>query len=244
MAAAFETGDLVRRYAALFRWPVAERSIVVEGEHDQRYFALADKLYFEKTGLRLLGKRLAAFPTGIGDDGGAFGLQRHFHPLRAIMDHDLTPDGKKVFHAIALFDDDLEGKRGFGALTGQHLNYKKWRDVFLLQRILPRSSRDSAQVTKLVDEANSRWKGMDCEIEDLVSLDVIKAFVADIPAAVFRPTEEKAGGAHSFFKPHVKASFIRFVEANALLCDVASIIEVLKSLRFHLGLTPDGDPDV
>lgn len=244
MAAAFEPGDLVRRYATFFSWPVAERTVVVEGEHDQRYFELADKLYCKEFGLRLLGKRLAVFPTGIGDDGGAFGLQRHFHPLRAIMDHDLTQDGKKVFHAIALFDDDLEGKRGFGALTGQHLNYKKWRDVFLLQRILPRSNRDSIQVAKLVDEVNLPWKGLDCEIEDLVSLDVIKAFVAENPGAIFRPSVEKSGGAHTFFKPHVKASFIRFVEANAMMCDLASVIEVLKSLRFYLGLTPDGDADV
>lgn len=241
MAAAFEPGDLVRHYAGLFHWPVAERTIVVEGEHDQRYFALADRLHSEKTGLRLLGKRVAAFPTGIGDEGGSFGLQRHFHPLRAIMDRDVTHEGRKVFHAIALFDDDLEGKRGFGALSGQHLNYRKWRDIFLLQRVLPRTTRDPIQLAKLVDEANAPWKGMDCEIEDLISLDVIRAFVAENSGAIFRPLEEKAGGTHCFFKPHFKASFIRFVEANALLYDIVSVVEMLKSLRYYLGLSPDGE---
>jgi hypothetical protein len=243
MARAFEPGDLVRGYAGLFHWPVAERTVVVEGEHDQRYLALADRLYFEKTGLRLLGKRLSAFPTGIGDDGGAFGLQRHFHPLRAIMDRDVTQDGRKVFHAVALFDDDLEGKRGFAALSGQHLNYRKWRDVFLLQRVIPRTTRDPDHLAKLVCEANAAWKGMDCEIEDLISVDVIKAFLVDNSGAMSRPLEERVGGAHCFFKPHFKASFIRFVEANALLCDINSIVETLKSLRFHLGLLPDGEAE-
>src|SRR3954451_9970102 len=102
MAGSFKAGDLVRRFAALHRWPIAERCILVEGEHDQRYFSLADKFYVQKTGLRLLGSRVSVFPTGLGEEGGAFGLQRHFHPLRANMDVDLTEDGKKVFHAIAV----------------------------------------------------------------------------------------------------------------------------------------------
>ncbi len=216
---------------------------MVEGEHDQRYFALADRLHYEETGLRLLGKRVSAFPTGIGDEGGSFGLQKHFHPLRAIMDRDVSQEGRKVFHSIALFDDDLEGKRGFGALSGQHLNYKKWRDIFLLQRILPRSTRDPVHLARLVAEANEPWKGMDCEIEDLISFEVIRLFVADNPGAIFRPLEETAGGFHCSFNPQFKARFIRFVEANALLRDISSVVEVLKSLRYHLGLPPDGESD-
>src|SRR6266496_1408454 len=118
MGTAFQPGDLVRRFAGLFNWPVAKRSIIVEGEQDQRYFGLASQLYYKQTGLRLLGRQIAAFPTGIGEEGGAYGMQRHFHPLRAIMDKDVTLDGKKVFHAIAVFDDDTEGRRGFSALAG------------------------------------------------------------------------------------------------------------------------------
>lgn len=159
------------------------------------------------------------------------------------MDRDVTQDGRKVFHAIAVFDDDLEGKRGFGALSGQHLNYRKWRDIFLLKRVLPRTTRDPIHLAKLVEETNAPWKGMDCEIEDLISLDVIRAYIAENPGAIFRPVEEKAGGTHCLFKPQFKASFIRFVEANALLCDIMSVVEMLKSLRFHLGLLPDGESD-
>ena len=172
----FQPGDLVRAFASLYGWPVKERSILVEGEHDKRYFVLADQLYSDKAQLRLLCPRLAVFPTGIGDEGGSFGLQRHFHPLRAVMDSEMTPNGQKIFHAIALFDDDIEGRRGFGALSGQHLNYRKWRDVFLLQRSLPRSTRDPVQVNNLVQKANDDWRGMECEIEDLVAIGIIKEF--------------------------------------------------------------------
>lgn len=241
MSGGFQPGDLVRRFAQLYGWPVAERMLLVEGEHDQRYFALADRLYTESTRMRLLGDRLVTFPTGIGEEGGSFGLQRFFHPLRTIIDRDLTPSGHKVFHAIALFDNDIEGKRGFGALTGQHLNYRKWRDVFLLQRVLPRTTRDPVQLAGLVSTANEPWKNMDCEIEDLVHIDVIKEFVTLHPQAIKREPEERAAGVHCRFERHAKANFIRFVETNALLCDVGSIVDLLKSLRYHLGLPPDGD---
>ncbi len=231
----------MRAFATLYHWPVAERSILVEGEHDQRYFILASRLHAQKTGLSLLGSRLAIFPTGIGDEGGAFGLQRHFHPLRAIMDRDVTREGRKVFHAIALFDDDMEGNRGFSALTGQHLNYRKWRDVFLLQRVIPRSTRDPDQLAKIVTSSNASWKGLNCEIEDLVGIDIIKAFVDDNPTSLIRQLDERGAAVHCSFKRHAKADFIRFVEKNAVFEDLNTIIEVLKSLRYHLGLAPEGD---
>ena len=242
MNSPFQPGDLVRVFAKLYGWPVKERSILVEGEHDQRYFVLADKLYSEKTNLNLLGPKIAVFPTGIGDEGGSFGLQRHFHPLRAVMDRDVTPQGQKIFHAIALFDDDIEGKRGFAALTGQHLNYRKWRDVFLLQRSIPRLNRSPAQVEKQVDEANCNWRGMECEIEDLVAIDIIKEFINENPTSIQRQLEQRNGAVHCRFHRHAKASFIRYVEKNAIFEDLALIVEILKSLRYHLGLPPDGEP--
>ena len=237
----FQPGDLVRRFAALYGWPVRERTVLVEGESDQRYLELADRLYKAETGLSLISPQIAIFPTGIGDDGGAFGLQRHFHPLRTIMDRDVTLDGKKIFHAITLFDCDLEGRRGFGALTGQHLNYKKWRDVFLLQRSLPRTTRDATQLAKLIESTNQVWRGLDCEIEDLVGSSVISAFVEENPGAVFRPHEERSGGVRCFLKREFKAPFRRFVETNALLRDIEQLVETLKFLRYHLGLVPDGE---
>ena len=160
------------------------------------------------------------------------------------MDRDMTPDGQKIFHAIALFDSDPEGKRGFGSLTGQHLNYRKWRDVFLLQRSIPQTTRDPVQVAHLVDKANEKWRGMDCEIEDLVSLGLIKAFITENPNSVQRPPEESNGAVHCRFHRPAKANFVRFVEGNAILQDLSLIVDALQSLRYHLGLPPDGEQGV
>jgi hypothetical protein len=160
------------------------------------------------------------------------------------MDRDITPNGQKIFHAIALFDCDTEGKRGFGSLTGQHLNYRKWRDVFILQRSIPRTTRDPVQVAHLVEKDNADSWDMECEIEDLVSLGLIKAFIAMNPSSVQRPPDERNGAVHCRFHRPAKANFVRFVEENAILQDLSLIVDALKSLRYHLGLPPDGEPTV
>ncbi|HEY6152845.1 MAG TPA: hypothetical protein VIW07_03805 [Candidatus Udaeobacter sp.] len=241
MATTFQPGDLARRFANLFKWPIAERIIIVEGEHDQRYLALADQLYRKETGLHLLGKRLVAFPTGIGDEGGTYGILKHFHPFRTVIDRDVIPTGKKVFHAIALFDDDFEGRRAFNALAGQHLNYIRWRDIFLLRRVMPRTTRANHELIKLIDVQNAAWKDMECVIEDFVSFDVVTAFLQDHPGAMLCDPQRTAGGMHCVFRPQFKSTFVRFVETNALLQDVQNFVELLKSLRYHLGLPPDGE---
>lgn len=236
----FRPGDIVRAFAARHRWPIAERSILVEGETDRRYFMLAARLYEEECGRRLLGNDVAVFPTGIGDEGGAFGLQRHFHPLRSVMEIDLTPEGRVVFHAIALFDNDMNGKKGFNALTGQHLNYRRWRDVFLLHRSFPMTTRDPVQVEKLVVAGNEDFKMMDCEIEDLVNESVVDAYAQQNPRAFIRPPSRVGTGIHLSFVKGEKGQFCSFVERYAICDDVRAIIEILKALRYFLGLKPDG----
>ncbi len=241
MRSVFQPGDLVRRYANLHGWTLCSRSVIVEGEHDVRYFRLADGLYFNKTGLRLLNQKFSIFATGLGKDGGAFGIQRHFHPLRANMDCDLTPEGKRVFHAIALFDGDIEGRRGFNALTGQHLNYRKWRDIFVLHRVMPRTTRDPEQLAKFIEIENRQWAHMNCEIEDMLSTHIVKGFLGESAINASFAFEEQGDGFHCNLTTDGKTHLVRFAEVNAILEDVYRLVETLKFLRFHLGLTPDGD---
>ena len=241
MRPAFQPGDIAREFASRRGWKISKLNILVEGEHEQRYFSLADRLYREKENKALLSSQISIFPTGIGDEGGSFGLQRHFHPLRAIMDVDLSADGKRACYAVALFDDDIPGRRGFQSLTGQHLTYRKWRDVFLLQRVLPRSTRSPEQMERLVSETNQRWQGIDCEIEDLISIDLLRVFLEEDHQAAEREPQELLGGVRCSLTGAGKAKYVRFVEKNALLEDVMCLVDFLKSMRYHLGLEPDGD---
>ena len=212
---------------------------MVEGEHDERYVKLAARLYHRETGRHLLGRDLVVFTPGIGENGGADALQRNFPVLRGIMDVDLTPEGKNVYRAIVLLDQDSAGLRGSRALTGSHSNYKLWRDVFLLCRKLPRHSRDLVQLTRSIEANNAPWKGMECEIEDLVDIDLLEEFLRQNPGAAVREIERRADGHHCFLRPHYKGQLVRFVEKNAQLRDVSVLVEVLKSLRYHLGLPDD-----
>ncbi|EEF62495.1 hypothetical protein [Pedosphaera parvula] len=241
MGTSFQPGDIARAFASRRGWKISKLNILVEGEHEQRYFSLADRLYRQKENKALISTQISIFPTGIGDDGGAFGLQRDFHPLRAIMDVDLSADGKRACYAVALFDDDMPGRRGCNSLTGQHLTYRKWRDVFLLQRLLPRSTRSPEQMQKLVDEANQPWRGIDCEIEDLISIDLLSEFLKGNHKAAEREPQEVAGSVRCSLTSAGKAQYVRFVEDNALLADVRCLVDFLKSMRYHLGLEPDGD---
>jgi hypothetical protein len=237
----FQPGDIVRRYASYFNLPICEKSILVEGENDQRYFHLAANLYFEATGKKLLGDRLSLFPTGIGDLGGTYGILTHFHSLRQNMKVDVTSDGKPVYHVIALFDSDSAGKKAFGELAAQYLEYRKWRDIFLLHRIIPRSSRDPKYLERLVAEANHSSRSLDCEIEDLIAKDLVEDYVDMNPNAITKALAVIGDAFHVDFVKGQKGRFCGFVEQNALVEDVVAIVEVLKALRYFLGLAPDGD---
>jgi len=39
-----------------------------------------------------------------------------------------------------------------------------------------------------------------------------------------------------------KSKLVGFVEENAVFSDMSVMIETLKSLRYHVGLAPDGEP--
>jgi hypothetical protein len=81
----------------------------------------------------------------------------------------------------------------------------------------------------------------DCEIEDLVSSRLITAFVRQNPRCLRRELEERNGAVHCEFQGAHKPNFARFVEMNAALEDLNLIVDALKSLRYHVGLTADGD---
>lgn len=229
-------GDHVRWFAGQMKWPICRNNILVEG-NDSRYFALASELYMKETGVNLLAD-LAIFPTGDGDDGGTYGIQRHFPTLRTLIDTDTDLNGKKLFMAIALVDYDAAGKHACRSLAAKYTRFKENRDVFLLRRTLPRVTCDSTQLGIAIEKANDAWKALDCEIEDLVRADLLHEFVRSSGSALRRPPVFLNGAHHCEFSDGAKPEFLRFVQKSASLQDLDLVVEVLKSLRFYLRLTP------
>jgi hypothetical protein len=241
MSSEFTPGDHVRWFAKRRGWQLAKKNILVEGENDQKYFELAACLYEEKYHRQLIGTQLAIFPTGSGDKGGAYGIQKYFRTFRHLIEEDLSPEGMKLFHAIALLDNDPKGKQTYRALTARHTEFHENRDLFLLYRKFPRNTREPNTLTQLIEKENQLWKRLDCEIEDLLSVDLLKLFVNGNSDYIQSEPIDLNGAHHFKFKTHAKALLFRFVEENASLEEVIMVVEVLKSLRFYLGLEPDGE---
>lgn len=114
--------------------------------------------------------------------------------------------------------------------------------MFLLHRRLPRVTREPAHLTRLLSEENRDWTGLDCEIEDLLSWELLDAFVQEDPRRCRYNPQRQAGGHHFEFTRDAKSALFRFTRDYANLDDMNMIIELLKSLRFYLGLDPEGDP--
>lgn len=233
-------GTHVVWYADSLGWQLKKTNIIVEGDLDKAYFELSDRLYHEKTGRRLLGDDLSVFPTGTGDKGGTYGILEHFPSIRKLIDMDVNPDGKVVFRVVTLVDGDSAGKKAKGILTSQHSRLTECRDVFVLHRKMPRNTTESKTLKSQIESANEQWRQLDCEIEDLVSADLIDLFIKQKPNCMRIPPVLIAGMYHYELQSGYKGELYRFVEENAFYEDVELIIEVLRSMRFYLGLNADG----
>ena len=235
----FSPGDHVRWFASRMNWAIRANNILVEG-NDARYFEIAAQLY-RQTDNRDLLANIAIFPTGDGEEGGTHGILRHFPTFRSLIDTDLDGEGNRQFKAIVLLDSDSAGKSAKNGLTARYTNYQEHRDVFLLQRRMSRKTRDPVALGSLITKENSAWKKLDCEIEDLLSLDILERFLKQAIRPLRREPSLLAGAHHFEFHEGVKPDLLRFVKDRASYDDVHAISEVLKSLRFYLGLCADGD---
>jgi hypothetical protein len=241
---AFKPGDIVRWFAETQKWSrICKYNIIVEGLHDKNYLELAANLYEHKFKRKLIGDNLIIFPPGIGDQGGTYGIQRIFPVLKQLIAKDTSSNGKPLFRAIALLDNDAMGKRTLNGLTAKYLGFQQYRDIFLLHRTYPvASTRDSEQLRRLIAIENEPWSNMDCVIEDLISWDVITVCCAERPDYFEREPIVINGAHHCKFRVHAKAALFRCVKQYAELSDLMSLVETLKFLRYCLGLCPDGDP--
>ena len=233
-------GTHVNWYAEQQGWPLKNTNIIVEGDLDKAYFELSDRLYQGKTGLRLLGDDLSVFPPGTGDDGGTSGICSQFPVLRKIIDTDVGADGKATCRVVTLLDGDSAGKHAKKILTSKYSRLIEWRDVFVLHRHMPRSTNEPNALKSQIERANQQWCQLDCEIEDLVSADLMDLFFEQAPNCLKCAPFEATGARHYELQIGCKGSLYRFVEENASYEDIELLIDVLRSMRFYVGLNPDG----
>jgi len=112
----------------------------------------------------------------------------------------------------------------------------EYKDLFRLRPTMPvPGNLDPKTVAKGFERENAAYKGLDWEVEDLVSPDFTELFRLDHPAAV-REKKAVQGKIHWEFTRDGKAEFFRFVKRHAALDDLAQAVAALKGLRAYLNL--------
>jgi hypothetical protein len=240
MTSKAQPGDHVRWFARSRGWHLAKKNIMVEGQSDHDYFQLASDLYFREHGRKLICNELCIFPCGLADEGGVYGISNYFPTLRHLIDSDLSPSGKRLFLAIALLDNDPKGKQTFRALTARHTQFIENRDIFLLHRKFSRVTTEPSKLSRQLYDENMEWRGLDCVIEDLLSSEILEAFLDDNPGYSNAKLISQCGAHHLYIPKHAKAGLLRFARENAIYEDMITLMEVLKSFRYYLGLDPSG----
>lgn len=94
---------------------------------------------------------------------------------------------------------------------------------------------DPGSVQKTFERENAVYKGMEWELEDLLTSGFVDAFQAECPRAITRATPV-ADKLHREMTADGKARFHRFVKQQAIRSDLTGVVETMKALRFYLGL--------
>lgn len=219
---------------------IAPRTIILEGRTDLDLFTLGAHLERRETGEPLLGCDLAVMIGGDGDEGGTAGVLRQLITLRNIARTDLGPKGRPRYRFVALFDDDKAGRQAVRAARELDRSIIEFKDVFRLRPEMPMiSNADPTILEKRFREANEPYKNIEWEIEDLLSVQLLSAFLGEYPNALSR--ESRAGATvHRDFTRDGKARLHRFAKDHAIRQDLLKVIEVLKAFRRYFALKEDG----
>ncbi len=226
--------DDVTRYGINRGIEVKPRTVLVEGNTDVNLFKVAANLEREATGISLLGNDLAIAAAGDGINGGAGGVVHQLLFFRGLARACLSPDGRPLYRFIGLFDNDWAGKQAIKMIRHIDASILEYKDVFLLWPVMPiPGNLDPGALRRAFENDNSRYKGLDWEIEDFISTDFIEAFQAEYPSAIIRVL--KVGDKmHHDFSTDGKAQFHKYVQINAVRDDIIGVIELLKAIRRYL----------
>lgn len=229
--------DNVVRYARGKGFEVKDRTVLVEGNTDVRLFQLASRIEREATGFDLLGSRFAVASPGAGDLGGTPGVVRELVSLRAHAEICLLPNGRPRYRFVGLFDTDQAGRQA--VKNAQYLDTRmlEFKDIFRLHPVMPIGCNlDPKSLKAAFERENAAFKGLQWEAEDLLPSSLVEAFLDECPNAVVRTLELGDGRVHRDFSQDGKARFHRFIAENALRADLVAVVQVLKALRYYLGL--------
>jgi hypothetical protein len=228
--------DSVARYGKALGFEVRLRTVLVEGTSDVDIFHMAARLERAATGIDLLGEDLAIVAAGERDRGGASGVVRELVSLRGMSRTCLAQNGRPRYRFVGLFDNDYAGKQAVKLARIVDNSILEYKDVFRLWPQMPLPGNlDPGAIKRAFEKENAAYGSLDWELEDLLPDVFIDAFVAENSKAIVK-TKLVGNKVHRDLTADGKAKLHYFVKQNAVRDDFASVIEVLKALRFYLGI--------
>lgn len=227
--------DFIKRYGNSLGWNLQPRTVIVEGTTDVDLFKLATQIKKEKDGVDLF-DGMTIIASGQGNEGGTFGVIRELSALRCYARTCLLPNGRPKYRFIGLLDNDHQGRMAIKTAKQFDTAIIEYRDVFRLHPVMPSSGNlDPKTLKKSFEKSNENYKGIDWEVEDLLSEDILSAFSQEYPDAVNRKSEIN-GMIHRKFTRDGKARLHQFIRKYAIYKDFENIMKTLKALRFYLAL--------
>ncbi|MBN1584708.1 MAG: hypothetical protein JXA89_28635 [Anaerolineae bacterium] len=231
-----EKPDHVFNFAKTKQFDIRPRTVFVEGTTDVDLFRLAARLEREKTGIDLLGDKLAIVAAGENDQGGVNGVCRELISFKNMARYCLLPNGRPKYRFIGLFDDDDAGRRAIHSMHRTDTSIVEYRDVFRLRPVMPLPRNvDTGALKKSFQTENAKYDNLEWELEDLLPETLTSAFLEKHPNAV-RCSRSMHGKVHRDWTPDGKARLHRFVRENAIHVDLITVIGSLQALRHYLGI--------
>lgn len=234
--------DRIADYGQSLGWNLRRRTVLVEGTTDVTLFKLAARFELQRSKIELFGDELTIIAAGERDEGGAQGITRELITLRCLARTDLMANGRPRFRFIGLFDNDNVGRRTINGARVVDNSILEYKDVFRLRPVMPsEGNRDPKTLRKAFDRLNFDYRGLDWELEDLLSTDFVETFLTDHPSAISRITR-KGKKIHRDFSADGKARLHRYIRDNAKWEDLVAVVDVIRALRFYLYLPQPSRP--
>jgi hypothetical protein len=227
------------RYAATKNWTLGTANVLVEGTTDVFYLQLAWQAWQRESGHDLFADGFSVFAAGLRDDGGVQGVTRELmtcHNL-ALRDAENRMGERRI---VGLLDNDHAGRNQIHLVCQLDKRIKRYRDVFLLYPVLPTARTPDLQALERDTlRNNGPFEGLDLEIEDLLSDDLLREFEHANPGMV-TSRRKKAGRTHRELTRDGKWLLREHVQREAMMEDLLDLVRLLCALRSYLGLPFEG----
>ncbi|MCX9148369.1 hypothetical protein [Erythrobacter sp. WG] len=227
--------SVIEAMAAQMGWQIGRATVIVEGTSDVAYLTHASKLYTEAYGQPVIDSDFGVAAAGHGDDGGVDGVNRMLVTMRQNARLDLDEAGRTRFRFGGLFDKDHAGTTAFNLASRFDPSVQRYRDIFLLQPVMPEVGDGTADRMLEATRANLRYSQLDWEIEDICSESFLQRFERRYPDLA--PTKQTVHDrTHRNYTRGAKRKLLEEFRASASLNDALGMVKLIKCLRGYMGV--------